>query len=64
MGQAPEKDVGEDCCKDRLAVENFVRPGPLWWGFDWNGAAEQARRPDRRSSSRPPERTPGMAVSC
>ncbi|HKM56073.1 MAG TPA: AAA family ATPase [Isosphaeraceae bacterium] len=29
--------------QSRLAVGKFVRPGTLWWGFDWNGAAEQAR---------------------
>ena len=29
--------------QSRLAVGRFVRPGTLWWGFDWNGAAEQAR---------------------
>jgi len=29
--------------QSRLAVGKFVRPGPLWWGFDWNGATEQAR---------------------
>ena len=29
--------------QSRLAVGKFVRPGTLWWGFDWDGAAEQAR---------------------
>jgi MoxR-like ATPase len=28
----------------RLAIENFLRPGPLWWAFDWDDAATQARR--------------------
>lgn len=27
----------------RLAVRNFVRPGPLWWAFDWHDALAQAR---------------------
>jgi len=27
-----------------LAEENFVRPGPLWWAFDWNGAVQQRSR--------------------
>jgi MoxR-like ATPase len=26
----------------RLAVRNFVRPGPLWWAFDWWDAEHQA----------------------
>jgi MoxR-like ATPase len=25
--------------RDRLAEWKFVEPGPLWWGFDWHGAA-------------------------
>lgn len=26
----------------RLAVSNFLRPGPLWWAFNWQDAARQA----------------------
>jgi len=26
----------------RLAVSNFLHPGPLWWAFDWRDAARQA----------------------
>ena len=26
----------------RLSVENFIRPGPLWWVFDWEDARKQA----------------------
>ena len=29
---------------DRLAIANFIAPGPLWWAFDWDGAAAAARR--------------------
>lgn len=25
----------------RLEVQRFIEPGPLWWGFDWDGAAFQ-----------------------
>lgn len=32
-GKAWEKDLEEI---------NFVRPGPLWWAFDWKGAEKQA----------------------
>jgi len=28
-------------CKEKLAVENYLRPGPLWWGFDWVSAEQQ-----------------------
>jgi MoxR-like ATPase len=28
----------------RLATSRFVRPGVLWWAFDWESAREQARR--------------------
>jgi MoxR-like ATPase len=29
--------------QERLATERFVRPGPLWWAFDWENARDQAR---------------------
>lgn len=25
-------------------MKNFVRPGPLWWAFDWESASKQAER--------------------
>jgi MoxR-like ATPase len=28
--------------REQLAVANYVRPGPLWWGFDWESAKRQA----------------------
>jgi MoxR-like ATPase len=28
----------------RLAVTNYVRPGPFWWAFDWSKASEQATK--------------------
>lgn len=27
----------------RLAVGHYLRPGPLWWAFDWTDAARQAK---------------------
>lgn len=33
----PEQDV-----RKRLAVTRYVRPGPLWWAFDWASARTQA----------------------
>jgi len=38
-------DRGEDekqKARARLAVRNFVRPGPLWWAFCWQSAAHAA----------------------
>jgi MoxR-like ATPase len=29
--------------QDDLSVRRFLRPGPLWWAFDWNDAKEQAK---------------------
>ncbi len=28
--------------RQRLVVQNYVHPGPLWWVFDWQGARRQA----------------------
>lgn len=30
--------------RDALAIQKFVRPGPVWFAFDWAGAVAQARR--------------------
>jgi MoxR-like ATPase len=44
----------EKAIRELLAVRNFVSPGPLWWGFDWERAEAQAviagsDLPDRRT---------------
>ncbi|MBK8259670.1 MAG: MoxR family ATPase [Polyangiaceae bacterium] len=31
-----------DAVQKRMAVRNFVHPGPLWWAFDWKTALAQA----------------------
>lgn len=28
--------------RSAVSIERFVRPGALWWAFDWDGAARQA----------------------
>ena len=38
-GAFQQTDAG---IQDRLKVENFVHPGPLWWVFDWEDARRQA----------------------
>ena len=35
-GDASEK--GSDDPRKLLAIDRFVRPGPVWWAFDWTGA--------------------------
>ena len=39
----PQASRGE-ALRNRLAVGNYVRPGPLWWAFDWEDACERANR--------------------
>lgn len=29
--------------RDRLALRNFLSPGPLWWALNWHDAAAQAK---------------------
>lgn len=41
--------------RSRLEVARFVRPGPLWWAFNWASASERAEkfiRPYKRSPQR------------
>jgi MoxR-like ATPase len=38
-GALSHRDEG---ARRRLAVRNYVRPGPLWWAFDWADATRQA----------------------
>ena len=30
--------------RQRLSVEKYVRPGPLWWAFAWEDAQRQAQK--------------------
>src|SRR5215470_18010497 len=34
----------EGAVREKLAIENFIHPRPLWWAFDWQGAEAQAKR--------------------
>lgn len=36
-------DVRREWVKQQLAVRRFLRPGVLWWGFDWAHALAQQR---------------------
>ncbi|MFZ4699461.1 MAG: AAA family ATPase [Candidatus Methylumidiphilus sp.] len=37
-GESPEK------LRERLSVQNYLHPGPLWWAFNWADAAKQAKQ--------------------
>ena len=41
-GPLPSQDASRRL-RQRLAVRKFLKPGPLWWAFDWIGAQRQAR---------------------
>jgi len=40
--------LSDDGIEERLSVERFLAPGPLWWGFDWDSADKQAERSGAR----------------
>lgn len=40
--------------RQQLEEELFLKPGPLWWAFDWDSALEQQKK--AKISGRPPER--------
>ncbi len=44
--------------RKRLSVRRFLRPGPLWWAFDWNSATKQARLSGSPVPSVDPEASP------
>jgi MoxR-like ATPase len=44
--------------RTRLSVRRFLRPGPLWWAFDWDGASKQARLSRSPVPMRDPEADP------
>jgi MoxR-like ATPase len=39
LGKATGED--HDCLRQRLQLNNFIHPGPLWWAFDWQAAQHQ-----------------------
>jgi MoxR-like ATPase len=57
-------DVGHDRrsvrerLEEHLSVRRFLRPGPLWWAFDWQGAVEQARLSGSSVPTHDPEASP------
>ena len=39
-----QRDAKAEELRAKLAISEFVHPGPLWWAFDWNTAKAQAER--------------------
>lgn len=37
-----QRDVSVDRTREIMAVSSFVKPGVLWWAFDWESAKRQA----------------------
>lgn len=44
QAQVLGQGAAEKKWKEQLAEERFVRPGVLWWAFDWAGARKQTKR--------------------
>ena len=51
-------DVGGDDLRDGIDESLFVRPGPLWWAFDWPGAEKHLARAKLKA------KTPTVASGC
>jgi hypothetical protein len=54
----------DDGARRRLAVRNYVRPGPLWWAFDWADALRQAVDVGAPAPPSRPTPTRSVAASC
>ena len=55
LQEAQKADVLE-----RVHMLNFVKPGPLWWAFDWQDAENQARRANATIPLSPADWTPDL----
>jgi len=40
LGRALAEDANE--IREKLNIDNYLSPGPLWWAFDWDDAKTQA----------------------
>lgn len=63
-----EAQVSSVVCKtpdelaERLSVEKFLHPGPLWWAFDWSSASDQAQLVGEDARSSPPRWKPAKGT--
>ena len=44
VSEGETRDFLRERLRVELAVANYVRPGPLWWAFNWRSAHRQAER--------------------
>jgi len=51
LGALRDGDHAE--AKRRIALIEFVQPGPLWWAFDWPSALAQAKRSGASEAATP-----------
>jgi len=52
------RDVEPEGIRERLAIERFLSPGPLWWAFHWASATEQAECSGTLAPTLPDEANP------
>lgn len=50
---APVTTKNKDELRDIIAVKNFIKPGPIWFAFDWQSATGQLTK-----GQKPPARMP------
>jgi len=48
----------DDDPDDDLDEKRYVRPGPLWWAFDWQDAVKQAKHSGATVPPQPPDCSP------
>lgn len=59
---AAEKLKENETVAERLSEDQYVQPGPLWWGFHWRSAEQQEARYRGRSKSEEGEGAPNGVV--
>lgn len=52
-----EKD--RESIEQQLAPQNYIRPGPFWWGFNWESALKQLKE----TSIKPPTKFDGCDLN-
>ncbi|MEM8993759.1 MAG: MoxR family ATPase [Acidobacteriota bacterium] len=61
IGHGGELGDGETVA-ERLSESNYITPGPLWWGFQWEDAYRHAGRAKSRPEGTPTEAPGGVVV--
>jgi MoxR-like ATPase len=58
VGRLSDAQVG---AQGALAPDHYLSPGPLWWAYDWSGAAAQW---ERRKQGERPDHPPGWTAAA